>query len=153
MDRTTQIDQAAKMSMISNQQRRVSINERELELFATKAVRAIPETENRFPTIAFVEDGEMRRLNREFRGNDRTTDVLSFRYEFESFEPASSLGDIVISADQAQRQARENELDVELEIRQLILHGILHLCGYDHETDNGEMDAKEIRLREKLKIS
>jgi probable rRNA maturation factor len=61
-------------------------------------------------------------------------------------------GDIVISAEQAQKQAAENGLDLETEIKQLILHGLLHLCGYDHETDAGEMNKRELQLRKKLKI-
>ena len=64
----------------------------------------------------------------------------------------SFLGDIVVSAEQAERQAKENKLSLENEIQQLILHGVLHLCGYDHETDTGEMDARELELRESLKI-
>ena len=62
------------------------------------------------------------------------------------------LGDIVISAEQAERQANENDLTLENEIKQLILHGLLHLCGYDHEADTGEMNAQELELRDKLGI-
>ncbi|HEY0050072.1 MAG TPA: rRNA maturation RNase YbeY, partial [Pyrinomonadaceae bacterium] len=62
------------------------------------------------------------------------------------------LGDIVISLEQAQRQAAENNLTLENEIKQLILHGILHLCGYDHESDGGEMNRLELKLRRKLKV-
>ncbi|MDQ5845056.1 MAG: rRNA maturation RNase YbeY, partial [Acidobacteriota bacterium] len=62
------------------------------------------------------------------------------------------LGDIVISVEQAARQAKENKLDLNDEIAQLILHGLLHLSGYDHSTDNGEMDRLELRLRKKLGI-
>ena len=62
------------------------------------------------------------------------------------------LGDIVISAQQAERQAKANKLTFEREIKQLILHGVLHLCGYDHETDKGEMNARELQLRKELKI-
>jgi probable rRNA maturation factor len=62
------------------------------------------------------------------------------------------LGDIVISLERAARQAAENRLDFDTEIRQLILHGILHLCGYDHETDAGEMNRKELQLRDELGI-
>lgn len=62
------------------------------------------------------------------------------------------LGDIVISAEQAARQAAAARLPLELEIKQLILHGVLHLCGYDHETDTGEMNARELALRKKLAI-
>ena len=64
----------------------------------------------------------------------------------------TGLGDIAISVERAESQAAENELDFEQEIAQLILHGLLHLCGYDHETDNGEMNRMELRLRRKLGI-
>ena len=63
------------------------------------------------------------------------------------------LGDIVISIEQAAKQADENDLTLEAEIKQLMLHGVLHLCGYDHETDDGEMNARELELRDKLGIS
>jgi len=58
----------------------------------------------------------------------------------------------VISVEQAQKQAAENGLPLENEIKQLIVHGVLHLCGYDHETDSGEMNARELELRDKLGI-
>ena len=67
-------------------------------------------------------------------------------------QEGSFLGDIVISAEQAQRQAEENGLTLENEIQQLILHGLLHLCGYDHESDQGEMNARELELRDNLGI-
>jgi len=91
-------------------------------------------------------------LNRMFRHQNSTTDVLSFPVEGE-FSEKDFLGDVVISADQAARQAKENKLKLEREITQLILHGILHLCGYDHEKDSGEMNRLELRLRDKLRIS
>ena len=64
----------------------------------------------------------------------------------------TNLGDIAVSVDTAAVQAKENGLTFEEEIAQLILHGLLHLSGYDHETDNGEMNRLELRLRRKLKI-
>ena len=95
----------------------------------------------------------MKQLNELFRGKSTTTDVLSFPYESDEFDPVKdNLGDIVISAEQAAKQAAENGLSLEAEIKQLILHGVLHLCGYDHETDNGEMNALELELRDKLGI-
>jgi probable rRNA maturation factor len=95
----------------------------------------------------------MRLLNKTFRGKDATTDVLSFPFEAEEFEAdENNLGDIFISLEQAERQAKENNLDFETEIKQLILHGILHLCGFDHEIDNGEMNRRELELRELLEI-
>ena len=105
-------------------------------------------------TIAFVSDRAMRDLNRRFRGRDRTTDVLSFPAEQDEFEKtaAPTLGDVVISVEQAARQAGEHGLEFEEEVAQLILHGLLHLCGYDHETDGGEMNRLELRLRRRLGI-
>src|SRR4030095_552050 len=96
-------------------------------------------------TVAFVSDRKIRELNRQFRGIDNSTDVLSF-----PGEDALNLGDIAISTETASRQARENGLTLNGEIAQLIRHGLLHLSGHDHETDNGEMNRLELRLRKKL---
>lgn len=87
-------------------------------------------------------DRELRRLNLQFRGKDAATDVLSF--------PApedASLGDIAVSAESAARQAAEFGHDSESEIRILMLHGVLHLLGQDHESDRGVMRRNEIRWR------
>jgi probable rRNA maturation factor len=80
--------------------------------------------------------------------------VLSFPVAQEAFEKLEGLelGDVVISVEQAARQAKENGLDLDAELAQLILHGLLHLCGYDHETDKGEMNRLELRLRRRLRI-
>jgi probable rRNA maturation factor len=101
-----------------------------------------------------VSDWLMRELNQRWSGKRGTTDVLSFPSEQEEFEKGegASLGDVVISVEQAARQAAEHGLELENELEQLILHGLLHLCGYDHETDNGEMNALELRLRRRLGI-
>jgi probable rRNA maturation factor len=106
-------------------------------------------------TVAFVSDRAMRALNRRWRGKRGTTDVLSFpagQDEFETVAGGATLGDVVISVEQAARQARAHGLTFDEEVAQLILHGLLHLCGYDHETDNGEMNALELRLRRRLGI-
>ena len=99
-------------------------------------------------TVAFVSDKKIRELNRQFRRIDKATDVLSFP----SDSGDGNLGDIAISIETAARQAKQNGLTIEGEIAQLLLHGLLHLAGYDHETDNGEMNRLELRLRKKLKI-
>lgn len=99
-------------------------------------------------TIAFVSDSRIRNLNRQFRGINKPTDVLSFPSDSDKGE----LGDIAISVETAARQAKENGLTLNEEIAQLILHGLLHLSGYDHETDNGEMNRLELRLRKKVGI-
>ncbi|HSE32992.1 MAG TPA: rRNA maturation RNase YbeY [Pyrinomonadaceae bacterium] len=99
-------------------------------------------------TIAFVSNQKIRELNRTFRGIDKPTDVLSFP----SGNAGSNLGDVAVSIQTAVVQARQNGLSLEREISQLILHGLLHLCGYNHETDNGEMNRLELQLRRRLKI-
>ena len=111
------------------------------------------EVKGKQASVAFIGDSRMKQLNELFRGIKTTTDVLSFPHEPDDFDPdKDNLGDIVISVEQAQKQAAENGLTLEGEIKQLILHGLLHLCGYDHETDNGEMNERELELRESLGI-
>lgn len=142
------------MPEIINNQRKIKLDWLIFQPFAEITINRIHEAENKSVTIAFVSDRKMRELNKQFRSKNSTTDVLSFPFEADEFEPDErNLGDIVISVEQAERQAVENNLTIELEIKQLILHGILHLCGYDHETDNGEMNARELKLREKLGIN
>jgi probable rRNA maturation factor len=91
-------------------------------------------------------DKELRRLNREFRNQDCATDVLSFP----SGDAGGSLGDIAISFTRAKHQARQYGHRVDQEVDILMLHGLLHLLGMDHETDGGEMAQAERRWREKL---
>jgi probable rRNA maturation factor len=91
--------------------------------------------------VRFAGDREMRRVNRDFRGKDKTTDVLSFPGEEEH------VGDILISVPTARRQAAEAGHPVEREIKILLLHGLLHCMGYDHETDDGAMERLERKLR------
>jgi probable rRNA maturation factor len=94
--------------------------------------------------VALVSDRRMRALNRQFRGKDAVTDVLSFPAESRGF-----LGDIVIADGVAKRQAREAGHKIQTEIRVLALHGLLHLLGYDHDADDGKMARAEARLRKK----
>lgn len=93
-------------------------------------------------TIAVVPDARVRTLNRRFRGKDRVTDVLSFP----AGEP-DTLGDVVIAAGVAARQATRAGHPLQAEVRVLALHGLLHLLGYDHEHDDGRMARLERRLR------
>jgi probable rRNA maturation factor len=138
---------------IINLQKSIAISPARFKKFAAGLVLHVSEASDRTFSVAFVPDDRMRELNLLFRGKDSTTDVLSFPREPDEFDPEKdNLGDIVISADQAQRQALDAGLPLEDELRQLILHGLLHLCGYDHETDNGEMNARELELREQLGI-
>lgn len=146
------------MIEIVNNQRKIEFDRQIFQTFAEAAIAKIPEAKNKSAAIAFVSDRKMRELNKKFRGKNSTTDVLSFPFEADEFLSVPQavsrgfLGDIVISGEQAERQSKENNLNLETEIKQLILHGILHLCGYDHETDAGEMNALELELRKKLGI-
>ncbi len=141
------------MPEIVNNQRKIKIDREIFQTFADNVSKRISETEGKDFTVAFVSDKKMRELNNNFRGKNSTTDVLSFPFEAGEFDAEdNNLGDIAISLEQAERQAQENNLDLETEIKQLILHGILHLCGYDHETDSGEMNMRELELRDKLFI-
>lgn len=109
-------------------------------------------------TILFVDDSEIARLNSAYRGKRRPTDVLSFSWKssghsdngFPTQEFKNHLGDIVISAETARRNARIEDHSTNTEICWLILHGVLHLLGWDHEADRGEMTALEHSLRAKL---
>lgn len=103
-------------------------------------------------SVALVSDRRMRSLNRQFRGKDEVTDVLSFPCAVRpkaGARPAAGtpLGDIAIASGAARRQARAAGHPVRTEVRVLALHGLLHLLGYDHETDRGEMRRLEARLR------
>ncbi|HEX8351302.1 MAG TPA: rRNA maturation RNase YbeY [Pyrinomonadaceae bacterium] len=141
------------MVEVVNRQRKVPMDGERWRAFAEKALKVVP-ANGAGATVAFVSDGAMRGLNRRWRGKAGTTDVLSFPAGQEEFEKGEglSLGDVVVSVEQAARQAAEHGLDFEGEVAQLILHGLLHLCGYDHERDGGEMNALELRLRRRLGI-
>jgi probable rRNA maturation factor len=131
-----------------NRQRKMKIDTKAWESFAERAAAVIGKSGST-ATIAFVSDKAIRQLNHQFRNVDKATDVLSFPAgETEKL----NLGDIAISVETAARQAKENGLTFDEEVAQLILHGLLHLSGYDHETDNGEMNRLELRLRKKLGI-
>ena len=160
---------------VVNLQRKVKIDLASVRKYIKEIEAKVDEMNGRTFSVAFVSDDRMKDLNSTFRGKDSTTDVLSFPMSEPQSEPGAVatgfsessdpknpvatapgsdfLGDIVISAHRAERQARENKLTFEREIQQLILHGVLHLCGYNHETDSGEMNARELELRDRLKIS
>ena len=103
-------------------------------------------------TVVFVRDRVIRRLNKQYRQINRATDVLSFPAgdEMPGEGNEQYLGDVVISIDTALRQAESTGHSVEREVAELLIHGVLHLCGYDHETDNGQMNRLELKLRRKL---
>lgn len=122
--------------------------------FATRLRTEV--TKGRPFDCVITSDAELRRLNREFRGVDSATDVLSFPvalpFAKEPRAPVSGahLGDLVISFARARSQAREYGHGIAQEIQILMLHGVLHLLGMDHETDQGKMARAEKRWRARL---
>jgi len=117
------------------------LTRQEVMNFARKVLLAAGEEIGEI-SVAFVNDKAMRALNRKFRGKNKTTDVLTF--------PGENACEIVISVDRAKRQAAEERHSVATELRYLLLHGILHGLGYDHESDEGQMDKLEVAVREKV---
>ena len=99
--------------------------------------------------LIFVSDSEISEINSDFRGKNSPTDVLSFPLED---MPHSPLGTIVISIDTVKRVADELSHDTDDEVALLFIHGLLHLLGYDHESDEGQMREKESELIEKFKL-
>jgi len=99
--------------------------------------------------LILTDDKEIRSLNKEFRQKDKATDVLSFPLEN---MPGMPLGSIVISIDTAKKGAIEFNHSIEDEIKLLFIHGLLHLLGYDHEIDNGEMRKKEKEIINKFNL-
>ena len=154
--------------MILNRQRAVRVARRPLELFLARVKQAMGLGEADV-TICFVSDMEIARMNEAFRKKKGPTDVLSFP-AIQRRAPAAvsqrrkpgrigkakvdtSLGDIAISPATAHRNAKMLGRTLASELRILILHGMLHLLGYDHETDRGQMDRIEARLRRRLRLT
>ena len=151
--------------MVVNRQQAVSTDISSLRAFVRHLRRELRLNGQDFD-VTLLDDSAIARVNGEFRGKPYPTDVLSFpwsnspephrpktetgesRRDFESF-----LGDILISAPAARRNAREEGHSTANEIRWLILHGALHLLGYDHVTDSGEMTTLELDLRARLGIT
>jgi probable rRNA maturation factor len=122
-----------------------------LERFVLRARRAVHLSDA--VNVLVTSSSELRSLNRRFRGADKPTDVLSFPSPAEGRSPArSTAGEVAISADIARDNARRLKHSVADEVKILVLHGILHLAGFDHEHDNGEMARKESGLRQRLKL-
>ncbi|MGH9915800.1 MAG: rRNA maturation RNase YbeY, partial [Pyrinomonadaceae bacterium] len=142
---------ASNYAEVINYQRKFSLDLEQWTRFtarAIKAVRSQTQDARTEVTIAFISDRRMRNLNQQYRGVNRTTDVLSFPVDPSiPLVVVNYLGDIAVSIERAERQARWAGISLDSEIAQLILHGLLHLYGFDHETDNGEMNRIELNLR------
>jgi probable rRNA maturation factor len=105
------------------------------------------------PDVLITDNAKIRSLNLRFRGKDKATDVLSFPSPMPDFNRHRPFaGDIALSVDVAAENAARLGHSVREEIKVLILHGILHLAGFDHESDNGTMARKEAKLRQLLKL-
>ena len=150
------------MRAIENRQRVVGVRLGPLEEFLRKTRREIglgPEC----VAVRLIDDREMTRLNEMYRHKKGPTDVLSFPEEewgksgtlARQVKKARGkfLGDIAISPSVAKRNAKSLGHDLQSELKVLILHGVLHLLGYDHESDRGEMERIEMRLRRRLGIA
>lgn len=139
--------------MIVNRQRRVPVAVQPLQHFYERVRREL-----KFPTdgvtVQLISDVAMARLNRTFRKKRGPTDVLSFPANARKPNTKTEyVGDIAISPETARRNARRFSRALNVEMRVLILHGMIHLAGFDHETDHGEMDRLERRLRRRLGVS
>jgi probable rRNA maturation factor len=123
---------------------------RTLAQFLTRAQAAVPLRGQ--VTVLLTSDATMRDLNRRFRGKNKPTDVLSFPIEnlVQDQKKNQEKGDVAISVETARRQSAEQGHLLTTEIKVLMLHGLLHLAGYDHETDAGEMQRREESLRAQL---
>jgi len=154
--------------VLINLQKRYGVRAASLSSFARNLRRRLRLGKREF-NICLVDDAAIRHLNAAYRGRDKATDVLSFPWtegkgpvrpqpRAASRRRAASgitnfLGDVVISVQMARRNASEEGHSTLNEIRWLILHGVLHLLGYDHEYDSGEMVALELALREQLDVA
>ena len=119
------------------------LSRRDVATFVRKVLAAVDRLDDmREISIAFLDDAAMQALNRKFRGKNKTTDVLTF--------PGDASCDIAISIDQARRQAADEKHSLSAEVRYLLLHGILHALGHDHERDHGEMDRLELKVRKRV---
>jgi probable rRNA maturation factor len=144
--------------MILNRQKKVRLARRPFESFLQRIRRELQLADAEI-TVAFVSDREIARWNAAYRGKPGPTDVLSFPAARGARPPAGGrpgrgvLGDIAIAPETARRYAKKNGRTLGDEIRVLMLHGVLHLMGYDHENDNGQMNRVEQKLRRRLGIA
>ena len=137
--------------MLLNRQRSVPLSLNTLEKATTAIAEVVGISPDSF-SVVLTSDARMRALNQRYRNRDSSTDVLSFPTSRKPMQRPTNgyWGDIVISAERAVRQARREPHGLYRELSWLILHGVLHLLGYDHETDRGEMVRRERRLRQRL---
>ncbi len=136
---------------VVNRQRMRRVATAPLRAFLERAARAAPAPSETTVTVCLLSDRAMKALNERWRGIPRTTDVLAFP-SGDPLDPnrTSHLGDIAVSVEQAARQSTERGTGLAAELERLVLHGWLHLLGYDHERDDGAMTRLERRLARRL---
>ena len=148
---------------VNNRQRAVRVARGQLETFLCRVKNKLGLEEESL-TVCLVSDAEIARMNEKFRKKKGPTDVLSFpavvrRRPVRLLRGSSGakageyLGDIAISPSTARRYAKKNGRTLSSELQVLILHGVLHLLGYDHETDHGQMDKIEQKLRKRFGLT
>jgi probable rRNA maturation factor len=148
---------------VNNRQRATRLARRPLESFLRRVKNELGLDEASL-TVCLVSDAEIARMNEKFRKKKGPTDVLSFptvarrrpvrlRRGSRPVKPGEYLGDIAISPSTARRYAKKNARTLSSELQVLILHGVLHLLGYDHETDHGQMDKIEQKLRKRFGLT
>jgi probable rRNA maturation factor len=130
---------------VRNSQRRYKVCRESVALFCAALLRSLGRPDPAV-SIAFIGAGSMRALNRRYRNKDYPTDVLSFSYGDARIDQTPFIGEIVLSPEIAERQAIQWGVSFEKELKRLLVHGILHLLGYDHETDRGQMNRIQSRL-------
>ena len=137
--------------LILNRQRRHRVSVSRLRQFVTALSQRL-RLDGRSFTIVLVSDQAIRRLNRDFRNQDKPTDVLSFPANPEVLPHLDKpgLGDMIVSVETARRQAFARRHSLEKELCVLVIHGLMHLLGYDHEVDRGQMRRKELKLQREL---
>ncbi len=135
--------------------RRAAIGKRELNRFLVRAIQAVGLQGT--VSVLLTGDAQIRELNRQYRRKDKATDVLSFPAADLGTEAPTTrqprlAGDLAISLETAARQADAFGHSLQLEVKILLLHGLLHLAGFDHEVDSGQMARRETRLRKQLEL-
>jgi len=126
-----------------------TLRKRELSQFVSCAAKTLGLAGE--VSVLLTGDERIRSLNQQFRGLDKATDVLSFQAA-PAFAANGQAGDLAISLETAQRQAVEHGHSLQTEVKVLLLHGLLHLGGFDHETDSGEMARRELELRRQFDL-
>jgi len=144
--------------LVSNRQDKIRVGVAALERFAREVCRELKLSDDAV-AVQLISDASMARLNRRYRKKRGATDVLSFPAQSANGDAgarraeASYIGDVAISPSMARRNARRDGRSLADELKILLLHGMIHLAGYDHESDQGQMQRLEMKLRRRLGLA